>query len=42
VEYRVSGDSSHSLTAIAPVVDRVIGEQFGRFARHASHNPLPD
>ena len=36
VTYRVSGDSSHSLEAIAPVVDRVIGEQFGRFAKYAS------
>lgn len=36
VTYRVSGDSSHSLSTIAPAVDRVIGEQFGRFARYAS------
>ncbi len=36
VTYRVSGDSSHSLSTIAPSVDRVIGEQFGRFARYAS------
>jgi uncharacterized protein YndB with AHSA1/START domain len=36
VTYRVSGDSSHKLDALAPVVDRVIGEQFGRFAALAS------
>lgn len=36
VTYRVSGDASHDLAALAPVVDRVIGEQFGRFARYAS------
>jgi uncharacterized protein YndB with AHSA1/START domain len=35
VIYRVSGDSGHELEALAPAVDRVIGEQFGGFARHA-------
>jgi uncharacterized protein YndB with AHSA1/START domain len=36
VTYRVSGDASHQLDALAPVVDRVIGEQFGLFATLAS------
>jgi len=36
VTYRVSGDSSHRLETLAPVVDRVIGEQFGGFAALAS------
>jgi len=36
VTYRVSGDSLHALTAIAPVVDQVIGIQFGGFARLAA------
>jgi hypothetical protein len=36
VTYRVSGDASHKLDALAPAVDRVIGEQFGRFAALAS------
>lgn len=36
VTYRVSGDASHRLDGLAPAVDRVIGEQFGRFAALAS------
>jgi uncharacterized protein YndB with AHSA1/START domain len=36
VTYRVSGDASHELETLAPVVDRVIGQQFGGFARVAS------
>jgi hypothetical protein len=36
VTYRVSGDASHHLDLVAPVVDRVIGEQFGGFAALAS------
>ena len=35
VTYRLSGDPSHALDQFVPVVDRVIGEQFGAFARHA-------
>lgn len=36
VTYRVSGDSMHALTELAPVVDEVIGIQFGDFARLAN------
>ncbi|MGD8896646.1 MAG: SRPBCC domain-containing protein [Acidobacteriota bacterium] len=36
VTYRVSGDAGHGLEALAPVVDTVIGQQFGGFARLAS------
>ena len=36
VTYRVSGDSLHRLEAFAPVVDEVIGQQLGGFARLAS------
>jgi uncharacterized protein YndB with AHSA1/START domain len=36
VTYRVSGDPSHKLDALAPVVDKVIGQQFGAFANLAS------
>jgi uncharacterized protein YndB with AHSA1/START domain len=36
VTYRMSGDASRKLDAIAPAVDRVLGEQFGAFARFAS------
>ncbi len=36
VTYRVSGDSTHGLTGLTPVVNRVLGEQFGRFARRAN------
>jgi uncharacterized protein YndB with AHSA1/START domain len=36
VTYRVSGDPSHKLDALAPVVDKVIGQQFGGFATLAS------
>jgi uncharacterized protein YndB with AHSA1/START domain len=36
VTYRMSGDSSQKLDAIAPAVDRALGEQFGSFARYAS------
>ncbi|MEE2777390.1 MAG: c-type cytochrome [Acidobacteriota bacterium] len=36
VTYRVSGDSTHDLTGIAPVVDEVIGQQLGGFAALAA------
>ena len=36
VTYRVSGDSSHRLAELAPVVDKVLGQQFGGFADLAS------
>lgn len=36
VTYRVSGDPAHGLDQLAPVVDKVIGEQFGGFAALAS------
>lgn len=35
VTYRVSGDSAHKLDALAPIVDQVLGVQFGNFAAHA-------
>jgi uncharacterized protein YndB with AHSA1/START domain len=35
VTYRVSGDAGHELEALAPIVDGVIGQQFGGFARLA-------
>jgi len=35
VTYRISGDPSHALDQFAPVVDQVIGQQFGDFARRA-------
>jgi uncharacterized protein YndB with AHSA1/START domain len=35
VTYRVSGDDSHKLDAMAPIVDKVIGLQFAGFARLA-------
>lgn len=39
VTYRMSGDASQKLDAIAPAVDRALGEQFGSFARYASAAP---
>lgn len=36
VTYRLSGDASHQLAAMMPVVDKVVGQQFGSFARYAS------
>ena len=36
VTYRVSGDLSHKLAELAPVVDKVLGQQFGGFAALAS------
>lgn len=35
VRYRVSGDPAHKLDALAPVVDQVLGMQFGAFAQEA-------
>ncbi|HET9485361.1 MAG TPA: hypothetical protein VFO79_15475 [Xanthomonadales bacterium] len=40
VTYRVSGDSLHQLDKFAPVVDKVIGQQFGRFADLATDGKL--
>lgn len=39
--YRVRGNSEAALDKIAPVVDRVIGEQFRRLAAFAGGEPLP-
>ncbi|MFO1392376.1 MAG: hypothetical protein U1F09_01250 [Steroidobacteraceae bacterium] len=36
VTYRISGDPSHKLDALVPVVDKVVGQQFGSFAAYAS------
>jgi hypothetical protein len=36
VTYRISGDASHKLDQFVPVVDQVIGAQFGAFAAHAA------
>ena len=38
VTYRVSGDASHAIDQFAPVVDRVVGQQFGAFAAYASRD----
>jgi uncharacterized protein YndB with AHSA1/START domain len=35
VTYRVSGDAGHGLDQLAPIVDQVIGMQFGAFAQDA-------
>jgi hypothetical protein len=35
VSYRVSGDSAHKLDGLAPIVDQVLGQQFGAFAEDA-------
>ena len=42
LSYRVSGDSLHALDKLAPVVDKVLGEQFGRWAKLASGERLDD
>jgi uncharacterized protein YndB with AHSA1/START domain len=39
VTYRVSGDASHALDKLAPIVDQVLGMQFGNFAAYASQPP---
>jgi hypothetical protein len=36
VTYRLSGDASQKLDAFIPVVDKVVGQQFGSFASFAS------
>jgi uncharacterized protein YndB with AHSA1/START domain len=36
VTHRVSGDASHKLDALAPIVDQVNGLQFGNFAAEAA------
>jgi uncharacterized protein YndB with AHSA1/START domain len=38
VTYRVSGDAQHELDKLAPIVDRVVGLQFGSFAELAARN----
>ena len=40
VTYRLSGDPSHKLDTFIPVVDKVIGQQFGSFARYAAEPGL--
>jgi uncharacterized protein YndB with AHSA1/START domain len=35
VSYRVSGDPAHKLDGLAPIVDQVLGIQFGGFAEDA-------
>jgi uncharacterized protein YndB with AHSA1/START domain len=35
VSYRVSGDPAHKLDGLAPIVDQVLGIQFGGFAKVA-------
>ena len=35
VNYRVSGDAAHKLDGLAPIVDQVLGQQFGAFAEDA-------
>jgi uncharacterized protein YndB with AHSA1/START domain len=35
VTYRLSGDPTHNLTALAPIVDKVLGEQLHRLLRFA-------
>lgn len=39
VTYRVSGTASHGFDKIAPVVDQVIGLQFGGWAAHTRRKP---
>jgi uncharacterized protein YndB with AHSA1/START domain len=39
VAHRVSGDPAHKLAALAPVVDRVNGLQFGGLADDVARNP---
>ena len=36
VTHRVSGDPTHKLDALAPVVDQVNGQQFGALATEAA------
>ena len=36
VTYRVSGDAEHKLDQLAPIVDQVLGMQFGNFAALAA------
>jgi uncharacterized protein YndB with AHSA1/START domain len=38
VTHRVSGDRSHKLDALAPIVDQVNGQQFGGMAADAAKN----
>jgi hypothetical protein len=41
VDYRAAGAESNRLDQLAPVVDRVLGEQVQRFAAFARGEPLP-
>jgi len=38
VAYRVSGDAEHKLDGLAPIVDQVLGAQFGAFAEDAGNH----
>jgi hypothetical protein len=38
VTHRVSGDPSHKLDQIAPIVDKVNGQQFGALAAEAARS----
>ncbi|MGH8244442.1 MAG: ATPase, partial [Steroidobacteraceae bacterium] len=39
VTHRVSGDASHKLDQLAPIVDQVNGVQFGNLAEAAAGGP---
>ena len=41
VTFRVRGDASQKLDQLAPVVDRVVGEQWGGWERHAEASVAP-
>ena len=41
VTYRVSGDDSHAFESLAPIVDKVVGQQFGGFAALAAAPARP-
>ena len=42
VTYRVSGDAEHKLDQLAPIVDQVLGMQFGNYADAADHFAADD
>ena len=42
VTFRVSGDPSHGLDKLAPVVDRVVGQQWGGWVRYAGELGKPN
>lgn len=41
VTFRVSGDASHGLDKLAPVVDQVVGQQWGNWAAYAGELSKP-